>query len=291
MREQPPVSLGDQAAGLRRLFAARRPPARIVPLLTLGDDHRGLAVDLAAALTRQGERVLLLDGESGQIAPMLGLKARYDLRHVLSGERALEMVALAVDDGFRVMPAGRLLRAAARGRVAGPDLHRWLATLGGAFDVVVAYVDPETVLPLLADVAEEVVLICGADPLQVARAYGRIKLLIEGNPDRRFQVAYCQAGSIDQALAAHARLGRATQRHLGAEVGFAGVVVAEPALRRARERGSSLFEIDGDCDAARALEAMALALRPAASDSRFPTPPSVASSLIGHVHPPRHPRG
>lgn len=282
----------DQAAGLRSLFPLRPGRLRLVPLVTPegGGDQEGLAIDLAAALARHGERVLLLDGEAGRIAPMLGLRARYDLRHVLSGERPAETVALPVDDGFWVMPAARGLQAALRGRSPGAGLHRWLVGLGTDFDAVVACATVETLAPLMIDADAAIVLACGTEAWQVARAYARIKVLHERHPGRRFRIAYCPAASVEQALAAHARLGRATSLHLDLDVAYAGAVVDEPALRRARDCGLSLFEIDAECEAARAVQDIALAsgATPARGPARAHPTAVFPMQAPGHVHRPRH---
>jgi flagellar biosynthesis protein FlhG len=279
-REPPPF---DQAAGLRRLFDVRRRPPRLIPLVTPegGGDQVGFVIDLAAALARQGQRTLLLDGEHGRIAPMLGLKARYDLSHVLSGERPAAAVTLATDGGFSVMPAARALRAAASRRPAAAELERWLGRPDADFEIVLASATLTTAAPLMIGTSAEIFLACGAEPWQLARIYARIKLLHDHYPGRRFRVAYYPAESLEQAAAAHLRLARATRLYLGFEAGFGGAVADDPAVHRARTRGTSVFAIAAGGAAARALDQIASTLCCCPGESRADAPRPEAAAAGG----------
>ena len=151
----------------------------------------------------------------------------------------------------------------------------------------------ETVAPLLVDDEAELVIACGTGAWQVARAYARIKALHERRQAARLRIVYRPAPSIASALAAHARLERAASQHLGVKVDYGGTVVDEPALRRARERGLSLFGIDADCEAARVLQDIARAPAPAPRDGHRTAalashPAGIPLQAPSHVHRPRH---
>ena len=81
----------DQAAGLRRLLGGGQLQ---VVTFTAGREGlgRSLAVaNIAAVLARLGKEVLVLDENSGNdnVAAAFGLAGRFDLLHVLNGERYL----------------------------------------------------------------------------------------------------------------------------------------------------------------------------------------------------------
>lgn len=238
-----PLPTHDQAAGLRRLFGARDRSLRVYPCVTPdgGGDQLGFAIGLAGALVRQGRRVLMLDGDDGRMAPLLGLKARYDLRHLLAGDRAADVVALPTDAGFRVIPAARALQESARGQRPAAELKRWLASLAQECDAIVACTTVESLTPLMVDEAREFLLVCGAEPWQLARTYARIKLLHDCYPTRRFRIAYCPAESMRLAEHAHERLARATALYLGLAIEFGGAIRSEggPGPGRSRERSAA----------------------------------------------------
>ena len=244
MPDRRPHSNTDQAAGLRRLFGAQVKGLRLHPLVSPenGGDQLGFAVGLAASLVRQGRRVLILDGDDGRIAPLLGLRARYDLRHLLIGERTAEAVALPASAGFRVLPSVRALQESARSQAACLDLQRWLTSTARDADVILACATVETLAPLMIDETREFLLVCGAEPWQLARTYARIKLLHDCYPSRRFRIAYSPAESNRRAENAHARLARATALYLGLAIEYGGAIPGTRAQRRqgeATERGAS----------------------------------------------------
>ena len=216
----------DQAAGLRRLFGAHGRGLRVHPCVTPedGGDQQGFAIGLASALVRQGRRVLVLDGDDGRIAPRLGLKARYDLRHLLAGERSADVVALPTAAGFRVVPAARALQESARSQRWSAELKHWLAGLAAECDAIIACTTVETLSALMVDEVHDFLLVCGAEPWQLARTYARIKLLHDRYPTRRFRIAYSPAESIRLAEHAHERLARATALYLGLTIEFGGAI-------------------------------------------------------------------
>ena len=302
MPDRRPHPTTDQAAGLRRLFGAPDKGLRLHPLVTPenGGDQLGFAVGLAAALVRQGRRVLILDGEDGRIAPILGLKARYDLRHVLIGERNAETVALPASAGYRVLPAVRALQDAMRSQAACMDLQRWLTGTARDADVVLACTTVETVAPLMIDEAQELLLVCGAEPWQLARTYARIKLLHDCYPSRRFRIAYCPAESSRRAEDAHARLARATTLYLGLAIEYGGAI---PGPRAQQYRRSESLEraaasgLDGvsqqafdDVAASLFIQGPPLASAPAAPVSPDPADAAFFSVVesIADVYGPRH---
>lgn len=305
------LSTHDQAAGLRRLFGARERSLRLYPCVTpeYGGDQLGFAIGLAGALARQGRRVLLLDGDDGRIAPLLGLKARYDLRHLLAGDRTADLVALPTAAGFRVIPAARALQECARGLRPVAELARWLACLAQECDAIVACTTVESLGPLMVDEVSEFLLVCGAEPWQLARTYARIKLLRDCYPTRRFRIAYCPAESIRLAEHAHERLARATALYLGLAIEYGGAIrsdatrgherpgpatanaaIAAPmragsiteAIEQAYDQAAASLLIQGPPAPVRALAVTAPAPDPA--DAAFF---SVVES-IADVHGPRH---
>jgi flagellar biosynthesis protein FlhG len=97
----------DQAAGLRRL---RAPHTTKVIAVTGGKGGVGktlAAVNLGAALAGLGRSAMLLDADFGlaNVDVLLGMKARLNLEHVMSGQCALEDVIQTASSGLRVVPA------------------------------------------------------------------------------------------------------------------------------------------------------------------------------------------
>ena len=249
----------DQAAGLRLLFAQHT--IRVVPLISAegAGDTVSCAINLSAALARQGCRTVLIDGDNGEIAPLLGLKARHDLIHLIQRECSFEQAAINAREGFRVMPAVRGLLELLKHPAPAPDLFGGLGRAGEGVDVAVLVAPLETVVNLLADQTQELPLVCGTESRQVASVYSQLKALSAVHGMRRFRAIYCRAGSAVAAAAAHDRLAAAASRFLGAEVRIGAVIEDEAAMALAERRQTSVFTVAQGSLVARSFERLATA--------------------------------
>ena len=97
----------DQAAGLRSLFARRRPSLLIVA----GSDASKAAVSLHFAReAATGRRAtVLVDGTPGQVAIACDAACRYELAHVLAGDKTLDDVLRPLTPHLLLLPAARAL--------------------------------------------------------------------------------------------------------------------------------------------------------------------------------------
>lgn len=265
----------DQAAGLRELFARR--DVRVLPLVG-HVDQAPFVVNLAAALSMIGRRTLVLDGERGCVAPTVGLRARWDLSHLLAGDLSFRDVAMRSREGFWVMPAARGLATLARAGADAEDLFSGFSRLDEPFDTVLACAAPETLAPLLARRGEETALVCGTSVHDIAQAYAQIKAMRIGHGLSRFRVIFSRAPSLADATAAHQRLADTVERFLGAELAFGGAIESQGALSKAERARASVFSVAADSQAARAFE------RLAASCLDWPLPVFGTTEAAGLLH-------
>ncbi|HPU78543.1 MAG TPA: P-loop NTPase, partial [Thermosynergistes sp.] len=111
------AKLADQAYELRELAAAEtgRISAESGRLRSLavtsgkgGVGKSSISANLALALGRLGKRVALLDADLGlaNLDLLLGVTSRYNLAHVIRGERRLEEILIEVDEGVLIVPGG-----------------------------------------------------------------------------------------------------------------------------------------------------------------------------------------
>lgn len=95
----------DQAAGLRRLFSRKR--LRSIVIGGSGKAKANVIANLAKALANKGDRVMIIDGSHGEIGNLFGLKFRYELSHVLDGDKSLYEALHKGPEGIHVLPAAR----------------------------------------------------------------------------------------------------------------------------------------------------------------------------------------
>jgi flagellar biosynthesis protein FlhG len=208
----------DQAHGLRRLFARRE--ARMLGVL--GDEATAVTLELAAAFARLSQRVLLVDRTCGEAALGLGLRARFELRHALMGDRTLRQVALDGPQGIVVLPAARGLDVIESEAGAAMKLTANLDAALGPFDLILVngaplYIPGAGVLLTLAPTSSAITL-----------AYTELKKLARAGSPRRCEIAVHKARSEAAALDAFDSVAITAGRFLGMTLALAGTMPGAP---------------------------------------------------------------
>jgi flagellar biosynthesis protein FlhG len=221
----------DQASGLRRLFARRT--QRLVGVG--GRDATPIVCDLAHALAELGDRVLVIDRTRGGAPARMQQRARWELAHVVAGDRALGDVLIDAGEGVAILPAARGLDELALG--ASPErggwkgqLAAWCANAHRDFDVwLINGLPPD-------GAGAEVLVTVDPSARGITSAYAQIKALACSRGQRTFGVVVHGAESDAIAQAACASLASTVRRFLGADVDFRGAIPGEAKPRAARRR-------------------------------------------------------
>jgi flagellar biosynthesis protein FlhG len=209
----------DQALGLRRLFARRR--ARMLGVI--GEEGTAVTLELAAAFARSAQRVLLLDRTCGDAARALGLRARWELRHALSGDKAWRDIALDGPAGIVVLPASRGLDEVSSGGAAACErLVTALDDALGPFDLMLVNGAP---LPLSE---AGVLLALAPTSAALTQAYVGLKQLARAAHPKRCDVAIHRARSEAAALDAFDSVALTAGRFLGMTLALAGTMPGGP---------------------------------------------------------------
>jgi flagellar biosynthesis protein FlhG len=241
----------DQARGLRHFARlSRHLGARVLPVFGTAD--RSLATaNLASALARAGEQVLVIDASRAQIAPALGLTARYELKHVLEGEIALSEAVLTTHGGVQVLPAARGVTMLTGARVSGMDFLESLLHKTGPLDFVLVNADSAERAARLLPGHGETLLVLSRGPQAVSEGavclngmsrhhvMGRVRVLMLRTP-------FAEARRTVTALAQFARA------RFGINVVFGGNAPPDRSLWEAARLRRSIFDIDAAGPAARA---------------------------------------
>ncbi len=226
--------MGDQAAGLRRLFGGRSPQ---VVAFAAGRESSGrttLLVQTAAALAACGQRVLIIDenlSENNALA-CFGLKGRHDLFQVLRGERTLSQTMLDVAPALRILPAGHAARelehADRAAALARNNLDACLREMQREVDFILidAAVRPGGHLSPLALAARHMAVIVAAQGNAITQAYALIKRIVQERGRDGFQVAVTRARNQEDASAIFDNMNRVAREHLAVRLDFLAATTA-----------------------------------------------------------------
>jgi flagellar biosynthesis protein FlhG len=215
----------DQAAGLRRLLGNIGP--RVLPVAggADGGERAGVAVELANAATAQGYSVVVLDQTRGQVARILGLRPRYDLQHLLSGEKQFEEVAVETASGIRLLPASRGIAELAGQPEHATSFYHAFARLERPANLVIFNIeDPLTAAELMPCVDAEVLLVANASAASITGAYTHVKQMVHARGIANFRVLI--GGVIDEVESrlAFEKLAATAGRFLRARLELGGMV-------------------------------------------------------------------
>jgi len=226
----------DQASGLRRMLG--RPAIRVLPLVSSMDGaaQAALGLRLAAALSRLGNRVVVLDASRGEVAAALGMAQRSDLIQLLEGEKEFAEVALAGPEGLRVVPAAEGIAALAQAGNAGfDDLFGAFASLRDPADLVLLNCAPGDARAACcaARNGRELVLALHTDAESVTGAYALIKSALRHHGQHAFRLLF-NAASNAEAGPLLARMRAAALRFLEVELRSGGAIPTAGAAEASR---------------------------------------------------------
>jgi flagellar biosynthesis protein FlhG len=229
---------GDQATGLRELASPRPVRAIAVTGGKGGVGKTNVAVNLAIATAESGGKVMLLDADLGlaNVDVVLGLHPKYDLSHVMSGERTLEEVVIQGPAGLQIVAgASGLQKLAELTPAEHHGLIRAFGDVGHHTDTLVvdtAAGISDTVVSFSRAAHEVVVVVCD-EPASITDAYAIIKLLHRDYGHHRFRILANMIRSAQEGRELHQKLCRATDRFLDVTLGFMGAIPYDEALRKA----------------------------------------------------------
>ena len=231
-----------------------------------GVGKSNLAANLAVALGERGARVLLVDGDLAQanLDLLLGVHPRFDLQHVLSGQKTLDEIVVNGPKNVRLVPA-----ASGAPELADLDdyrrelLLRSLGTIDSGADVVLidtaSGVSRQTTE--FCRIAHDVLVLTTPEMPAFSDAYALIKLLKQQGGLMRAprMVVNMATGAEDAEDTAH-RIRLVARRFLQIELECLGVVPFDPHVPRAVRLQESVLIAFPKSPAAAAYRALAAQL-------------------------------
>lgn len=232
-----------------------------------------LAANLASALARRGERVLVLDADLGlaNLDVVLNLFPKITLHDVFTGKAELDDAILPAPGGFSVLLAGSGLveysRLTAEVRekllaviqqVAPRFDHILLDTGAGISDVVLYAVS----------LAQTVLVVATPEPTSLTDAYATIKVLVTQQNRRVIKVVVNQVNRIGEGRVIRGQLQQVVDRFVtpglsvepgqtGVRLDLLGEIPIDLAVREAIQKRQLLMDWLPGCEAAKGIRLVA----------------------------------
>ncbi|KAF1047086.1 MinD/ParA family protein [Xylophilus sp.] len=227
-----------------------------------------VSANLAAALTRRGLRVLVLDADLGlaNLDVVLNLHPKITLHDVFTGKAKLEDAILKAPGGFSVLLAGSgMVEYSRLTPEVRNELMRVIQTLTPHYDVLLLDTGAgiSDVVLFSVSLASEVLVVATPEPTSLTDAYAAIKVLAMQQKRQHVRLVVNQAARPGDGRAITSQLQQVLDRFVSTESGrpvrliHLGDIPADPAVRDAVMRRQLLLSSTPGCPAAMALSQLA----------------------------------
>jgi flagellar biosynthesis protein FlhG len=196
-----------------------------------------VSVNVAVALAKKGRRVALLDADMGlaNVDILLGIYPKYNLAHVLSGEKSLNEIMVEGPLGLKVIPgASGIQKMSELTTLEQASLIRAFSEIDQDTDVLIV----DTAAGISASVinfvraCQEIMVVICDEPTSLTDAYAFIKLLNRDYGVRRFNVIANTVQTAEQGRKLFQKLCKVTDAYLDVSLQFAGSVPYDLSLRK-----------------------------------------------------------
>jgi flagellar biosynthesis protein FlhG len=229
----------------------------------VGKSH--LAVNLAVALGQRGARVVLVDADLAQanLDLLLGVHPRWDLGHVLAGEKSLDEVVVRGPHNVTLVPGPSNAPLVELDDFRRELLLRSLGNADEGADLMIVDTgsSAERDTLELCRAAHELLVVATPDMASFSDAYGLVKTLQkEGALSRAPGLVVNLATTEDEANDAAHRMTLFARHFLRLEVHVLGTVPFDPAVARAARAQEPVLLATPNSPAANAYRALAARL-------------------------------
>lgn len=214
-----------------------------------------VTVNLAIAFAQMGKRVAIFDADLGlaNVHILLGVKPRFNMRHVIEDNFKLDDVITEGPLGIKIISGGQGVREMAN--LTSEQRRVMLRQLDRVErDVDILLVDTgagisDNVLRF-ATFADEVIVVTTPNIASAADAYSIIKIITEMEPNSKIGVIANQVESMYHSKNVFNRINIATVKYLNREMGDLGYIIDDPTIKKSNQSRKPLLLDAPECEAA-----------------------------------------
>ncbi len=227
-----------------------------------------VSANLAAALAKRGQKVLVLDADLGlaNLDVVLNLYPKITLHDVFTGKAKLEEAIVRAPGGFSVLLAGSgMVEYSRLTPNVREDFLRIMSGLLPHYDLVLLDTGAgiSDVVLFAVSLASEVLVVATPEPTSLTDAYATIKVLVGEQQRRVIRTVINQTARMGDGRAITSQLQQVLDRFVVAKPGekvrlvHLGDIPADPSVRQAVMKRQLLIQATPGCPAALAIAQLA----------------------------------
>lgn len=269
----------DQASGLRNIvktdslsrresstpLGGRKSAPRVISVTSGkgGVGKTNMVGNLAIALAELGKRVVIVDADVGlaNIDIIFNLRPKYNISHVISGERTLQEVMVTTSHGVNIIAGGSGFANMTQ-LTHGEKLN--LLTEFEALEDIADIILLDTGAGISSNVlyfnsaADECIVIATREPTSITDAYALMKVMSQEYGTKYFKLLVNVVSSKKDAKMVYATLDSAIGRFLkNVVLEYLGNIPSDPKLQKAVMHRSTVLDYAPDSPSAEAIREIA----------------------------------
>lgn len=213
-----------------------------------GVGKTNIIANLGITLKKLGKDVLIFDADLGlsNIDVLLALAPKYNIEHLIRGEKRLKEIIIEGPSGIKVLPAGNGIQ-----ELTNLDEYERMRILE-EFDEYNENVDI-MLIDTSAGISENVSFFCSAvqdilvlttpEPTSITDAYALIKVLHNKYKEENFKLVVNLVKNEDEAKAVYKRLSVVTEKFLGVDLSYLGFVRYDENVKKSVKAQSAFVEL------------------------------------------------
>ena len=214
-----------------------------------GVGKTNVVANLALALIRKGNRVLIFDADIGlnNIDILLGLNPRYNIGHLFNGEKTIEEILVDGPKGLKVLPASNgwqeLTMLDNKKKML---LMEELDRLMGDYDYLIfdTAAGISSNVTYFCSAAHEILLVATPEPTSHTDVYALIKVLFQKHNQKQFKMIINSVKSERETLGIYRRLTDVVDRFLPhVSLDYLGYILYDENVTRSVRQQKPVVEL------------------------------------------------
>ncbi|MDY6791193.1 MAG: MinD/ParA family protein [Thermodesulfobacteriota bacterium] len=221
-----------------------------------GVGKTNIVANLGLALSKLGKKVIILDADLGlgNLDVLLGLAPKYNLSHVISGEKSMREIILKGPGDVEILPASSGIQELTQ--LSEQQKIQILTKLDLLIDSVdVLLIDTAAgistnVLDFNAT-AQEILIVVSPEPTSLTDAYALMKVLSLKYAEKHCKLVVNQAASDQEGREIYRQLNIVAERFLDISVEYFGCILMDEKVTKSIRRQKIVLELYPDSPASR----------------------------------------